>query len=89
MSAAQSNKKMNYGDAQALKVLVGSMLGIYAGATDAAERHLQGEPVQPMFMSEVDKKASEIHNIIAKDHKLISKANEAGKTIAASYGFTW
>ena len=87
----QQLKPVTYGDAQAIKVLVGSKLNLSleSGVVDTAKRQLSGEKVQPMILARLDGEAAKVHNHISEYEARVKEANRIASEIATEYGFNW
>lgn len=77
---------LNYGQCQALKVLVADKLGMSPSNVADAQKMMRGETLHPMISASVDREAARIHNELASDGAKVAKANQIGQSVLAEYG---
>lgn len=81
-------KSLNYGQCQALKVLVAKHLGLKPLNVDDAQKMMRGGSVHPIVFASVERQATLAHNELAGDDEKIDQANRVGLTVLAEYGLT-
>lgn len=79
------SNKMTYGDAQGLKVLAAERMGLNPSCIQIAHDQLNGKPIHPMLSAQLGKAADEIHNQLASDENMVTRANEVIKEIMRGY----
>lgn len=77
---------MNYGQAQAVMVLVGERMGFDMANAGVAKQVLEGAPLHPMRFADLEREAVELNNRLRTQPASIAKANELGGVVAAEYG---
>lgn len=82
-----SLKKMSYGDAEALKVLVAERLGFNPTCVEVAKDQLMGKPIHPIKAAQVSKVATDFHNRISVDENVVASANKMIVNLMSEYGF--
>lgn len=80
--------RLNYGQCQALKVLVAEKLGMSPSNVSDAQKMMRGENIHPMISASVDREAARIHTELASDGDKVAKANQLGQSVLAEYGLT-
>ena len=76
---------MNYGQSQAIKVLVGEKMGFPMSSADIARNILEGKPVHVSIGAAIDKEAADLHNKIACDSALVEQANKHVSELLVQY----
>lgn len=84
----EKKKFLNYGQVQALKVLIAAEMGLNPGYALESAKLMQGEKVHPMIARAVERESISIHNTMCDDIEKISKANQIGEAIMSRYGFS-
>ena len=77
---------MNYGQAQALKVLAAERLGLDPADTETAHKMLSGKPVHVMHSVRVSAEATRMHNLIRGDAGKVQAANEHVAALQREFG---
>jgi|JI8StandDraft_1071087.scaffolds.fasta_scaffold267994_2 hypothetical protein len=80
-------KAMNYGQAQAVKVLAAARMGIEVGDEETAKAMLSGAPVHAMFGARLEGEACRVHELIRTSEERVREANEHVAAITREYGF--
>jgi len=76
---------LNYGQCQALKVLVAEKMGMCPSNVADAQKMMRGETLHPMISASVDREAARIHNELASDGAKVAKANQIGQSVLAEH----
>lgn len=77
---------MNYGQSQAVMVLVGERLGFKMANAVLAKQVLNGANVHPMRYVDLEREATELNNRIRKRSGAVAEANALSKQVMAEYG---
>lgn len=77
---------MNYGQAQALKVLAAARMGLVVCEEDAALTMLKGLPVHAMVGARVEREACRVHEIMRTSQKRVRVANGHVADLQREYG---
>jgi formate-dependent phosphoribosylglycinamide formyltransferase (GAR transformylase) len=83
-----TEKKMSYGDGQAIKILVSEKLGFDPSNTDIARKQLSGSTIHPINFAQLEKESTEMHNRLSKDPVAVKSANKIANEIALEHGFS-
>ena len=81
-------KSLNYGQCQALKVLVADKMGLKSLHVDDAQKMMRGDSVHPIVFASVERQATLAHNEFAGDAEKVAQANRVGLILLAEYGLT-
>ena len=79
--------KLNYGQGNAVMVLVADKMGLAPVHVDDAKKLLEGRPVHPMFGAAVESEAVKANNRLRSNASLIAEANRLAVEVALEYGF--
>lgn len=85
-SDLQKLNTLNFGQCEALKVLVADRLGLSPHNVDDAQKLMRGEIVHPMIFARISHQATLVHNQLAGDAHLLVQANSVGQAVLAEYG---
>jgi hypothetical protein len=77
-----------YGELQAMKILAADELGLQPSDLGTAKDLMQGRQPHAMLLARMEREAVRIHNLIRGDVRLVQRANEQMKILAARYGLS-
>ncbi len=77
---------MNYGQSQAIKVLVKEKMGFSTATLEMSKNLLSGTRVHPMNFRSVEEEAVEFHNKLISHPHLQTQANKIGEEIINEFG---
>lgn len=86
-ATAATEKRMNYGQCQAIKVLAAHRMNLAPACVADATAMMQGASVHPIVFASVSREACRIHNALALDETSVRAANGHVATLMAEYGF--
>lgn len=72
---------MNYGQGQAVMVLVGERMGFSMLNTKHAKQVLAGEDVHPMFQAAIEREAVDLNNRLRSQPTQIARANAIARDV--------
>lgn len=76
---------MNYEQGQAIIVLTGVRLGFPMPSECIAKQILNNERVHTMFSANMDRDATQVHNLISEDENLVRLANKMSSDLIKEY----
>ena len=86
-ATAATEKRMNYGQCQAIKVLAAHRMNLDPACVADATAMMLGIAVHPMAAASVEREACRIHNALALDETSVRAANGHVANLKAEYGF--
>jgi len=79
---------LNYGQGNAVMILVGDKMGLTPALVGEAKRHLQGGVIHVITAKAMEDAAVHINDQLRHDAALIAQANDHANEIKLEYGFS-